>query len=130
VTPTITITATKTLTRTATVTATPIPNLVLVGPGGGTTFVPPNITIPAGQTVTWQWAPGIGPHSVTSGVCDTNICSPGPVGGPPPINFDSGFITGAPVTGTTFSQTFPNNGVYTYFCKVHGVMMQGTVNVL
>jgi plastocyanin len=51
------------------------------------------------------------------------------VGSPNPIFWDSGNITGGP-GGTIFSKTFPNNGVYSYFCKVHGVMMQGTVNVL
>ena len=105
-------------------TATPIPNLVIVGAGGTTTFLPAIITIAAGQTVTWQWPAGIGPHSVTYGTCDVNFCTPLPP--PPPIlNFNSGTQIGP----FQFQVTFPQNGTFTYFCLVHGVMMQGTVNV-
>jgi plastocyanin len=114
---------------TPTNTPTPIPNLVMVGPGGTTSFVPSILQIHAGETVTWQWGPFIGPHSTTSGTCDTNICVPGPVGGPPPLSWDSGNII-AGSGGAIFTQTFPNTGVYTYFCNVHRVMMQGTVNVV
>ena len=101
---------------------------------GGTNFVDSisgtsTSTINAGQTVQWQWAQGVGPHSTTSGTCDTNSCFPGPVGGPPPLNWDSGNIIGG-TGGSTFNQIYVNPGVYTYHCKVHNVMMQGTVNVL
>src|SRR5262249_10345278 len=135
-TPTVTQTATKTIpptatiTRTATLTATPIPNLVLIGPGGSTSFVPSTITISAGQTVTWQWVDPNVFHSTTSGTCSTPppVCVPGPVGNPL-LQWDSGSREQGGPLGDFFAQTFPNPGIYTYFCINHLFMMQGTVIV-
>jgi plastocyanin len=32
-------------------------------------------------------------------------------------------------SGATFQQTFNSSNTYTYFCLIHGVMMQGTIVV-
>jgi plastocyanin len=107
-------------------TPTTNPNHIVFVGQGGTQFVDSIsgtsiTTINAGQTVEWQWAPGIGPHSTTSGTCDVNICTP--VAG-----WNSGPI--GPLPGpTSYPHTFQTNGVFTYYCLVHGVMMQGVVNV-
>jgi plastocyanin len=101
-----------------TATASAIPG----GPGGvtielrsdgGNRFVPANVTVSAGTTVTWTWVSGI--HDVT------------PTGAPA----FSG--SGNPVSAPhTFSQTFNTAGTYSYFCTVHGTPtagMRGTVVV-
>jgi len=107
-TPTFTITVPPTITRTPT--PTPIPNQVNVGPG--MTFSPVNITINAGQTVTWVWV-GSG-HSTTS---DTGL-------------WDSG----VQIAGFMFAHTFPSAGSFPYHCVIHGapggVGMSGTVTVV
>ncbi len=117
------------MTPTVTLTPTTNPNrIVFVGQGGGTTFVDSvsgtsTTTITAGTTVEWDWVTGL--HSTTSGTCTAINCTPGP-GGPPGDIWTSGQLT-APAT---FTRTFNNVGTFTYFCTVHGVMMQGLVNVL
>jgi plastocyanin len=83
--------------------------------GTGTT------TITVGRTVEWQW--GSANHSTTSGTCDATNCIPGPVFG----EIWNSAVHSPPFT---FTHTFNNVGTFTYFCSVHGVLMQGLVNVL
>jgi plastocyanin len=71
-------------------------------------------TIHVGQTIQWNWLSGF--HSTTSGTC--------PLGCVPNGLWDSGIVQ-----NTSFQHTFPTAGTYTYFCSVHGTMMQGTVIV-
>jgi plastocyanin len=81
--------------------------------GSGDHFVPDNLTIAAGTTVTWTWVSGF--HNVT------------PTGTP---EFAG---SGNPVSAPhTFSQTFTTPGTYLYFCVVHGTPdagMRGTIVV-
>ena len=80
---------------------------------GGNRFVPDNVVIAVGTTVTWSWVSGI--HDVT------------PTG--TPAFSGSGNPVFAP---HTFSQTFNTAGTYSYFCTVHGTPtagMRGTIVV-
>jgi plastocyanin len=74
-------------------------------------FDPASVTIGAGGTVTWTFAPAPTVHNVTFG---TNK----PTGG------DIGNTSGAAV-----SRTFPTTGSYPYSCTVHPGM-NGTVTVV
>lgn len=91
----------------------PVENAVQVGPSGSMTFSPTQLTIDAGQRVTWQW--GSAGHSVDSGTdCATDNL------------FNSGLL-GA---GASFSHTFSTPGTYPYFCAPHcGTGMTGTIVV-
>ena len=88
---------------------------VVVGPGF--VFIPANITINEGDSITWVWAGGF--HSVRSGAgCVAD-------GG-----FDSGATT---VVGTNFSFTYNTAGTYDYHCGVGihcSLGMAGTVTVV
>ena len=77
-------------------------------------FDPSDVTIKAGETVTWTNDEGV-PHDVdkTSG--------PGP-------QFSSG-PEGGMMEGDTFAQTFDEAGTYEYVCRVHAPGMAGTVEV-
>ena len=77
-------------------------------------FNPQTIRVGVGRLVLWQHE-GTSPHSVTSGSPTSN---PGTI-------FDSGIIN----SGAGFQVTFTEAGQYPYFCKVHGTMMTGVVNV-
>ncbi|TME08719.1 MAG: hypothetical protein E6I65_12380 [Chloroflexi bacterium] len=82
-------------------------------------FQPPNITVNAGDTVTWTVTKSIGePHSVTSG-------KPGTDQGK---DFDSGI--GLKDDGQSFQFTFDKPGTYDYFCQVHPTVMTGQVIVV
>ncbi len=76
-------------------------------------FIPADITITVGETVTWS-NDDTAAHTVTSG-----IASEGPDG-----VFDSSLFMAA----TTFEHTFDEAGKYDYFCMVHP-WMTGTVTV-
>lgn len=76
-------------------------------------FVPANITIAAGTTVTWTNKDSFG-HTVTSGTP-----------GAPDGKFDSGLIN----QNGTFSFKFDTKGTYNYYCKPHQEVMKGTVTV-
>jgi plastocyanin len=84
------------------------------------TFQPADLTIQAGQTVTWTVTDAISDsHSVTSGtVTDAH---PGSV-------FDSGITLHN--NGDSFSFTFATPGTYPYFCAVHPATMHGTITVV
>ena len=77
-------------------------------------FDPADVTIKAGETVTWTNNEGV-PHDVekTSG--------PGP-------SFSSG-PEGGMMEGDSFAQTFDRPGTYEYVCRVHAPGMAGTVEV-
>ena len=96
-------------------------------PGGGnavsiidTSFQPADITITAGDTVTWTVTKAISaPHSVTSG--NYKDAKPG-------TEFDSGITLKD--NGDSFSHTFATPGTYAYFCTVHPDLMSGTITVV
>lgn len=73
-------------------------------------------TIATGDTVTWNNVGGL--HTVTQCDDDFGVCPP--LGG-----FDSGFLN----PGDTFSQTFDEPGVITYWCDIHPVQMRGRILV-
>jgi len=77
-------------------------------------FSPASVTVAAGTTVTWQWAPGATDHNVV------------PVLSEPP---SSGQPSDAPDTHT---HQFNTPGTYNYYCAVHGgptFGMRGSVTV-
>jgi plastocyanin len=77
-------------------------------------FDPSDVTIKAGETVTWTNDEGVA-HDVdkTSG--------PGP-------QFSSG-PEGGMMEGDTFEHTFDKPGTYEYVCRVHAPGMAGTIEV-
>ena len=76
-------------------------------------FIPADVTISVGDTVTWS-NDDTAAHTVTSG-----IASEGPDG-----IFDSSIF----MAGTTFEYTFDEAGEFDYFCMVHP-WMTGRVQV-
>lgn len=80
-------------------------------------FAPTNLTISAGQTVTWRHASGAA-HTVTSATNSTDV------------------YDGTLGVGATFSRPFNTPGTYPFYCKNHGVNgtpptgMSGTITVL
>jgi plastocyanin len=93
---------------------------VQVGPSFA--FDPDTVNISVGDTVRWTWA-GSG-HSVTSGPpceADSQYCSPDNQA------CASGILSN---TGTVYTHTFVEPGVYSYFCAAHcSLGMTGVVNV-
>jgi plastocyanin len=81
-------------------------------------FNPPTITIHVGQTVVWR-NDDTAPHTTTSGSCSGNVCTPTP-------GWDSGTLN----PGQSFSHTFDMAGTFSYYCRIHGEVMQGTVVVM
>jgi plastocyanin len=77
-------------------------------------FEPGDVTIKAGETVTWTNDEGVA-HDVdkTSG---------------PGAQFSSG-PEGGMMEGDTFEHTFDQAGTYEYVCRVHAPGMAGTVEV-
>ncbi len=84
---------------------------------GDNFYSPETVTIAVGETVTWT-NDGQAPHTVTAdnGSFDSSPNCP-----------DS--IETCMQTGDTFSHTFDSAGTFSYFCKVHGQSMSGTVVV-
>lgn len=76
-------------------------------------FSPGALTVPAGTTVTWQWAPTAVNHNV----------APTPPGTEPS---GSGAPSSAP---DTYTHQFNTPGTYGYFCQVHGTSMSGVITV-
>jgi plastocyanin len=77
-------------------------------------FSPTSLTVAAGTTVTWQWAPSAVNHDVTP------AASLPPGSGPPSNAPDS------------YQFTFNTPGTYTYYCTQHGTPtggMRGTITV-
>jgi plastocyanin len=81
------------------------PNTVTVG---NNFFSPVDLSVAAGSTVTWNWAPGADEHNVT---------------------FDDG--AHSPTQGSgSFPRTFSAAGTFPYHCAIHGAdVMHGTVTV-
>jgi plastocyanin len=77
-------------------------------------FDPADVTIKAGETVTWTNNEGV-PHDVDK------------TGGPGP-QFSSG-PEGGMMEGDSFEHTFDRPGTYEYVCRVHAPGMAGTVEV-
>ncbi len=80
-------------------------------------FNPSSITIHVGQTVMWVNNDSA-PHTTTSGSCTGQTCTPMP-------GWDSGTLS----SGQSFSHMFNMAGTFTYFCRIHGAMMQGMIIV-
>jgi plastocyanin len=79
------------------------------------TFSPATVTIPPGQSVTWEWAEGSGLHNVVAD--NAEPASSGPLAEGP----------------KTYTFTFTTPGTYRYYCVAHGarggIGMSGTVMV-
>jgi LPXTG-motif cell wall-anchored protein len=88
-------------------------------------FVPAQLTVVAGQTVTWVNRSGA-PHTVTR--CSRAACN-GVSGG---NGTDATFTTGdiGIASGAMFRHAFTAPGTYVYFCTLHGYpVMHGTITV-
>lgn len=115
----------------------------------GQRFLPGDITINAGDSVTWK-ANGAEIHTVTffdGGAPQTTLPALDPTDanqvtpqGPDTMAaatyFNSGLLTTLPSftplpvpVFASYTLTFPDAGTYTYYCLVHGVMMRGVVHV-
>ncbi len=81
-------------------------------------FSPAAVTIHVGQTVMWRNNDMV-MHTTTSGSCSGSVCTP-----------SSGWDSGTLNTGQSFSHTFNATGTFTYYCRIHGASMQGTVVVM
>lgn len=78
-------------------------------------FTPQNLTIQAGESVTWTNNSGV--HNVNG----SQATSP---------NNPESFISGNPTTNWTYSHTFNTPGTYNYRCDLHfGLNMIGTITV-
>jgi plastocyanin len=77
-------------------------------------FDPGTLTVAVGRPVVWKHE-GNGTHTVTSGTPTVN----------PGVIFDSGALN----PGGGFQFTFSTPGSYSYFCRVHGINMTGTITV-
>ena len=115
----------------------------------GQRFLTGDITIDAGDSVTWQ-ANGAEIHTVTffaggtpqSTVPPLDPTSPAQImrQGPSTMDgtsyFNSGLMTTLPTFSplpvpvyTSYTLSFPTAGTFTYYCLVHGAMMKGIVHV-
>jgi plastocyanin len=75
---------------------------------GNNFFSPVDLSVAAGTTVTWSWAPGAVEHNVT---------------------FDDGEHSATQSSGS-YPRTFSAAGSYPYHCTIHGAaVMHGTVTV-
>ncbi len=79
----------------------------------GSCFLPSDITIGVGETVTWV-NDSVTIHTVTSGN--------------PADGFDGIFDSEIVMAGDTFSHTFTEAGQFNYYCQIHP-WMQGIVTV-
>lgn len=88
-------------------------------------FVPAQMTITAGDTVTWSNRSGT-EHTVKR--CDPAGCDGKSGGTGTDANFGSATI--ALRAGGTFQFTFDQPGTYVYYCTIHGYsLMHGTITV-
>lgn len=81
---------------------------------GDNFFTPKNLTVDVGAIVTWT-NNGFNAHTVTSGTPVSQIG----------MLFDSGTIG----HGNKYSFRFTKTGSIPYFCRVHGAIQSGTINV-
>ena len=100
---------------------------VTVGGGGGFTFAPNNLSISAGDTVTFTYAGGAAPHNVRSDPTAVTQfrCANGCDG-----QGGDGTPSGTAWTATV---TFPTAGSVPFYCEIHGgpggIGMAGTITV-
>jgi plastocyanin len=112
----------------------------------GMAFLPKDVYIDAGDTVTWL-ANSAEIHTVTFLAAGQALESLQPFDPSNPsellkVNgsvydgvsyYNSGILTNVSDSGfpaaTSYSLTFPTAGTFTYYCLVHGMVMQGTVHV-
>lgn len=112
----------------------------------GMAFLPSNIYINAGDTVTWE-ANSAEIHTVTFLAKGQSLRSTQPFNPSLPQNiyqrggksydghsyFNSGVMSNVSDSGfkavTEYSLGFPRKGNFTYYCLVHGMAMKGTVHV-
>jgi plastocyanin len=88
-------------------------------------FAPAQMTITAGETVTWSNRSGTA-HNVKR--CDPTGCNGKSGGTGTDANFGSAII--ALRAGGTFQYTFDQPGTYVYYCTIHGYsLMHGTITV-
>jgi plastocyanin len=106
--------STVTFTATATSgTAGHVVQVISADAQGGNRFVPDNLTVVVGTTVTWEWVDDASAHNV---VPDDGT-TPAP----------SGSLVSAP---HTYQYTFTAPGTFLYHCQAHGTLgMTGTVTV-
>lgn len=111
-------------------------------PGGGTgylelmRFVPPSLSIGAGDTVKWT---ATAPHTVTFPATGQDPTTIDPFTTPPTTSamydgkslYNSAMLaTGAPGVPSTFALTFPSPGTFSYVCALHQFLGQtGTIVV-
>ena len=119
----------------------------------GMRFLPGEVTVDAGDTVTWRagsaeihtvtFFPGGGPQTSLPPFDPGDLSQLTQQGGStydPAQYFSSGLMTTVPSGGDvgplppvphvqSYSLTFPEEGTFTYYCLVHGLMMVGTVHV-
>ncbi|MCT9096562.1 plastocyanin/azurin family copper-binding protein [Haloarchaeobius sp. HME9146] len=99
-------------------TATMEPGTVAVGPDGNFVFVPEEITVSTGDTITWEW--GSDNHNIVVESQPDEADWPGTEGGETKV-YDDGY---------TYEYTFEVPGTYEYYCSPHrNVGMVGTVVV-
>jgi len=92
---------------------------VVVAPNGDLSFDPKNLTINAGDTVTWQWvSDGTMPHNVVGPGfrCAQGCDGEGGNGNPT-------------IASWTVTRTFTSPGTINYRCEVHAPIMSGTITV-
>jgi len=88
-------------------------------------FVPDQLTVAVGDTVSWVNASGA-EHTVTR--CTPSACTGASGGTGTDASFGSADVAAA--SGTTFSHVFTEPGTYVYYCKIHGyALMHGTITV-
>jgi plastocyanin len=119
----------------------------------GMRFLPGDITIDEGDTVTWKansaeihtvtFFPGGTPQDPLAEFNPGDMSQITQVGGTTydgTSYYNSGLLTTVPTGGdagplppvphyATYSLTFPDAGTFTYYCLVHGKMMRGVVHV-
>lgn len=93
----------------------------------GLKFMPKDLTVKVGTTVTWQNGEAIG-HTVTSGAWGDVNESTGLRGTQTPDGRFDHALAPKGQEGDTFSFTFTEPGVYQYYCKPH-LTMNATVTV-
>lgn len=101
-------------------------------------FMPAQISVHVGTTVTWTWQGTIEPHSVSFYAGDQRPPTPpdpkafAPVPATGPIDgtnaASSGLQPSGPAPAKPFSVSFAKAGTYKYYCVIHPTMV-GTVTV-
>lgn len=112
----------------------------------GMAFLPSDIVVNEGDTIHWQ-ANAAEIHTVTFLATGQSLESTQPFDPSNPAElfkqgghsydgtsyYNSGLLSNVAVPGfpvtTSYSLTFPNEGDFTYWCLIHGMVMKGTVHV-